>query len=547
MTERALTAWRWLGFIVALALLQAVLTLPPNVLTAAPGETAYGEALIVPALELAVLVALLAFSPPPLRRAVRVVAAVLLALLVFLKLADAGFDLAFDRRFDPALDFYLLPAGWTLLEGSIGKLRATAAVGGVVVAYAVVILILHWALGRLSAMSRSWSTRAGAFVAAAAFTVLAFTPGARGPAPAATLAAEHVRTSAASLSDTVGFRTGLAHDPFAEVPSQALLSALKGKDVVLVFVESYGRSALEDPRYAGAVGRGLDAVQRDLDAAGFQARSSWLMSPTFGGQSWLAHETLLSGLWITGAGRYAELVGSKRATLIGDFRRAGWRTIAVAPAITEPWPEAKFFGYDQVYDARGLGYRGLPFNWITMPDQYTLSALQRLELGRKDRPPVMAQVALISSHAPFVPVPTLVDWNAVGDGRVFNRMVEDSEPADSVWADLRRVQAAYAESIAYSLTSLSGYVKRYADDRLVMIVLGDHQPGNVVAPSGASHEVPIHIFAKDPKVLAAIDRWDWARGLRPGPGPSKWRMDGFRAELLTAFTPAGDLPRSRRP
>ena len=47
------------------------------------------------------------------------------------------------------------------------------------------------------------------------------------------------------------------------------------------------------------------------------------------------------------------------------------------PAITLAWPEAGCFGYDRVLAADDLGYRGRPFSWVTMPDQFTLAALER--------------------------------------------------------------------------------------------------------------------------------------------------------------------------
>src|SRR3546814_8758507 len=112
-------------------------------------------------------------------------------------------------------------------------------------------------------------------------------------------------------------------------------------------------------------------------------------------------------------------MASDRRTLVHGFRRAGWRTVAAMPAITMPWPEGDYFGFDTVYAAADLGYRGDPFNWVTMPDQYTLAALQRLEFARpgagksgperQARPPVMATLALISSHAPWTPIPPAID------------------------------------------------------------------------------------------------------------------------------------------
>ena len=48
---------------------------------------------------------------------------------------------------------------------------------------------------------------------------------------------------------------------------------------------------------------------------------------------------------------------------------------------------------------------GPQFSYATMPDQYTLSAFQRLELAQPDRPPVMAEIDLVSSHTPWAPLP----------------------------------------------------------------------------------------------------------------------------------------------
>ena len=52
-----------------------------------------------------------------------------------------------------------------------------------------------------------------------------------------------------------------------------------------------------------------------------------------------------------------------------------------------------------IYNADDLGYRGQPFNWVTMPDQFTLTAFERLEQSRPARAPLVAQIALVSSHA----------------------------------------------------------------------------------------------------------------------------------------------------
>ena len=183
------------------------------------------------------------------------------------------------------------------------------------------------------------------------------------------------------------FAEEAAVDAFRDTPGEDLLTGLRGKDVVIAFVESYGRVAVEDSAISPAVDAVLDAGTSRLRAAGFSSRSAFLTSPTFGGISWLAHSTLQSGLWVDNQQRYDDLLDSDRLTLSGAFKRAGWRTVEDVPSNTKDWPEGKsFYHYDKIYDARNVGYRGPKFSYATMPDQYTLSAFQRLELARPTAP-----------------------------------------------------------------------------------------------------------------------------------------------------------------
>src|SRR5690554_228824 len=82
--------------------------------------------------------------------------------------------------------------------------------------------------------------------------------------------------------------------------------------------------------------------------------------------------------------------------------------VRARPSITMPWPEAKALGFETVLAAKDFGYRGQPFNWVTMPDQFTLARYE--DLLDSDMKPGFVQIALISSHAPWTPVPELVPW-----------------------------------------------------------------------------------------------------------------------------------------
>ncbi|SCE98595.1 sulfatase [Micromonospora mirobrigensis] len=479
-------------------------------------------------------------------RAGRVVAAsagAALGLLAVLKLLDMGFFEARDRPFDLMQDWTMLDDGLSFLADSVGSAGAWAvAVAAVLLTAGLVVATARSVLrlGRSARRHRTATTRvvAGLTVVWTLCALLGVRTAPGGPvadASASALVADHVAQVRAGLRDRDTFAARIGVDAFADTPGDRLLGGLRGKDVVVSFVESYGRVAVEDPAISPGVNRVLDDGTRRLRAAGFAARSAYLTSPTAGGGSWLAHATLLSGLRVDNEQRHRDLLASDRLTLNGAFRRAGWQTVGVLPAATQPWPEARFYTYDRYYDAARLAYRGPKFSYAPMPDQYTLATFQRLERGRPGHAPLMAEIPLVSSHTPWAPLPEVVGWDRAGDGGAYAGMPERGESPDEVWQDPARVRAAYGRSIQYSVGALVSWLERYGDDELVLVFLGDHQPAPIVTGPGASRDVPVTVVARDPAVLDRIAGWGWQDGLRPGPDAPVWPMDSFRDRFLTAF------------
>ena len=502
-------------------------------------------------LEALVVAAVLLALPPRARTVVAVVVGILLGPLAIVKLLDVGFHAALGRPFDPVVDWVYFDSAKGVLGDSIGGPEATVVVVLVSVVVLAVLVLVPLAVVRLSRVVTARRRTSARVVAVLAVVwVLCAVTGAQlvtgtpvASTSTASAAFEQVRQVGASVRDERQFDHSLASDRYAGTPGTDLLTGLRGKDVLVVFVESYGRVAVQGSTFAPAVDRVLDDGTRRLAAAGFSARSAFLTSPTFGGISWLAHSTLQSGLWVDNQRRYDRLMTSDRFTLATAFERGGWRVVSDIPSDTAHWPQGtSFYHYDALYNSTNVGYRGPRFSYATMPDQYTLSALQRLELAPAPRQPVMAEVDLLSSHTPWAPLPRMVGWDQVGDGSVFAGMPAQGQSPTSVWRHASQVQAAYGQSVQYSLDALISFVTTYPDPNLVMVVLGDHQPATIVSGAGAGHDVPISVVAHDPKVLDRIGSWGWQDGLRPHPDAPVWPMDAFRDRFLTAYGPQQASP-----
>ena len=470
-------------------------------------------------------------------RTARWVAGLLLMVGLMLKLADLGAYQVFDRAFNPVLDARWPADGFNLLQGSLGWWGAIAAVAALLLLLLALVLLINKALARLQTTLQQSAnlTGLGLSIGLLMWLALAVAGQSLAAAPFYQLLANHSQEALSSFADLQQFDRQLRQDPYADLANDSLFEKLKGKDVLVVFVESYGRTVLDKADYAEYIRPLLAQGSVDFAAHGLQVRSAYLNSPTYGGISWLAHGTLMSGLWINSQLRYDRLISSQRPTLNHLFQRAGWRTIAVQPAHTMPWPQGDYFGYQQVYAAQDLGYQGQPFNWITMPDQYTLSAMQKRELAAQPRKPVMAEIALISSHAPWTPLPQMVAWQQVGDGQIFNQARAGDAP-EQVWQNTARIREQYRKSIHYALSNIIDYALHYADDKLVLLVLGDHQPSPFVTDESPSHEVLVHLISRDASLMQAVADWQWSEGMLPTERAPSWGMDRLRERFISAFS-----------
>jgi phosphatidylglycerophosphate synthase len=494
-------------------------------------------------LEGLVLLGLALVLPPRGRRILAVIVGVILTLLVVLKVINYEMFTLYDRPYDPLGDTTQLGNGIETLRSLVGGTETKLIEVGAVVGTLVLVVVLTLAmlrLTRVAAENRRWALRAVAGLGAIwalcwAFGVQLISPTPIASTLSASLVVDEVNALRADIHDRGVFAAQIKHDPMRNIPTNQLLTSLRGKDVLLVFVEAYGQQAVEGRSFSPAVDTALAEGNKRLASAGFSSRSAFLTSATYGGISWLAHSSLQAGLWVNNQDRYNQLISAKRFTLAEAFKRAGWRTVGDDPSNDRPWPQGKaFYHFDQIYNRYQVGYRGPTFTYASMPDQYIFSALQRLELAKAHRKPLFAEVDTVSSHMPWNRIPQEIGWDQVGDGSIYNRIPMEHDTGN-FWGNPPRVQAAYGRSIVYALNTLTSFVQHFGNKNLVMIVLGDHQPLPIVSGTDSNHDVPISIIAHDPNVLKQIGGWGWNAGLKPSPNAPVWPMNAFRNKFLTAF------------
>lgn len=316
------------------------------------------------------------------------------------------------------------------------------------------------------------------------------------------------------------------------------LAGLHGSDVLLLFAESYGACTLDDPAQARVLAPARERLAQQIQASGRGVVSARLVSPTFGGSSWLAHAAVLAGVDTRDPGDYERLLASQRPSLVQHFKQQGWRTVNWMPGLQKPWLEGRFWGFDRYGDAGSIGYQGLSWGHWRVPDQAALSLLHAQELAKplQHRQPRFVVMATLASHMPFIPLPPLLpDLARAGDAQAYTPQQLDA--AQRVPGTSRHDSGtqAYLDSLRYTFEWLGGYLGKEAPQQLVTVLIGDHQPWAVVSGSDASWEVPVHIISHDTALLERLVARGFVRGLVPPPDATPRAMHELTPLLLDVF------------
>ena len=426
-----------------------------------------------------------------------------LAVALLLRTADIGSRLAFDRRFSPLVELHLIGDGWNLASQQVGLIEASIFV---VIATTLLIALFISLFYGLKAIANIQS-KPRMVVGAAAAIVLSVgslflwtqSEDQKSSVVQARFVPEVIDRSRGmqrSIVDQQNFVAQLLVDPVSLATPPAF-TALSGLDVSFIFIESYGQSFLFDEDLGPPATQRLLSIEDQISNAGLHVRSGWLTSPVRGGRSWLTHASFASGLEITNQARYDRLISSNRVSLYSLFSQAGWQSVGIVPAIRESWPEGAWYGFDKIYDFERMNYKGEAFGWVTMPDQFTLSSFERT-IRQPAEIPVMTEIALISSHAPWTPIPYIVPWESVGDGAVFDGTRRFGEPM--TWNNRTKVREMYAKSLDYSLATVGEYLERHGENAF-LVIHGDHQPASIIAGWGKTADVPIHVVSANPQLL----------------------------------------------
>lgn len=243
----------WTGTVLAVLLVYTSFLLPVSI-AAFKWSTFIrlpGEAVIVSAL----LISL----PRRPRFWFAVVGGIGLAALTVVNGLEMGYRDYLGRSFNPVLDWELLDDAKSYVADSSGKTAANLLAIGLVVLVAALFVGMVGALvriGNILGRDIQLATRGTLLVGTAWITCTILTVNVAGIPFASYRAAAGLnsqrRQVEATLKDEAAFKKIAKSDKFGNTPPSQLVPDLRGKDMLFTFIESYGRSAIEDPSWRRA-------------------------------------------------------------------------------------------------------------------------------------------------------------------------------------------------------------------------------------------------------------------------------------------------------
>jgi hypothetical protein len=135
----------------------------------------------------------------------------------------------------------------------------------------------------------------------------------------------------------------------------------------------------------------------------------------------------------------------------------------------------------------------------------------------------------------------LPDWQRVLGAAPYDEEAVSASVA--VQPDWTNLGVPYAESFAYTLDYVAGYLRARPSSDIVLILVGDHQPASSVSGVDARWDVPVHVISTRRAVVDALRDAGFVEGVGLTPAqPAVASMRGLTMLLLRAFDSGGGTP-----
>jgi hypothetical protein len=327
-------------------------------------------------------------------------------------------------------------------------------------------------------------------------------------------------------SEPVGLETPPETGPEYAFPG------IEDPDIYLFVAESYGHTIFTNPHHFERLEETYRDLDRKLNEAGFRVYTTIYESTTFGGTSWLADTTLITGIEIDTQAKFNTVIDAASRNLIHILGEEGYTTVFSAPGTKAiPEPQKRFYSFSRFVLAEDFGYQGPYFTFGDMPDQFQINHVHSKVLSRIESP-FFVEFMLVSSHVPWNYIPPVIEeWRRLDDGSIYYDRSKNTW-YDNSWAVGSELFEGYTHSIRYVLKVIVDYLITYLSENELIILVGDHQPKFPISEEDAGFGVPVHIISRNKEALKHFARFGYAEGFIPPEDEGFYGLESFLGHFL---------------
>ncbi len=349
---------------------------------------------------------------------------------------------------------------------------------------------------------------------------------------------DNYRRSAASYAQQqIVLEQDFSQDAFHNPYDYAATALIEKPTIYLIFIESYGDVLYHHPQLRTQFVTLADDVTRRLNEENWQIASILSWTPVYGGGSWLAYTTLLTGIHIDTEPLYNTIIDQTKEDPLFSLSRylqsQGYLYNRLTPLPFDSSEERRFqsrlndfYHYDTWLTSQDLGYVGPLYGWgPAPPDQYSLNFLREFA-GRHNQPSFNFYITH-NSHAPWGTQPALSsDWRAISSPEA--RLAAPDKVEADFTAD------SYFTAINYQMDAILDFILMEDGEDAIFILAGDHQPPRVASLDGSPY-TPLHIISKNEALVEEFYHWGFSNEFRIDQLEYGMRHAGFLSMFLRSF------------
>ncbi len=336
-------------------------------------------------------------------------------------------------------------------------------------------------------------------------------------------------------------------DPDPDPDPAYAFPGIEDADIYLFVIESYGHTVFTNPRHYKRLAGSYRDINEKLSGAGFAVYTTVYESTTFGGTSWLADSSLVTGIEVDTQAKFNKVLEEGTRNLTHILGEKGYTTVFSSPATKAiPDDQKRFYSFSRFVLSGDFGYQGPYFVFGDMPDQFQINHIRKNVLPELESP-LFIEFMLVSSHVPWNYIPPVIeDWSRIDDGSIYYDRSRNTF-YDNSWAMGSELFEGYTHSLRYVLEVITDYLVTYIAGNDLVILVGDHQPKFPVSEEDAGFGVPLHIISRNREYLKPFTRFGYVTGFIPPEGEGFYGLESFLGHFLRVAkgTARGLTPRER--